>query len=100
AKNADLPLDVLTVNVDTSETAADIGATLKLYGFSFPVVRDADHKIFSKYQKQSTLPYSVLINSKGEIVGTIRGLHEGMFEKLKQKVFEETGNRGKIALAG
>src|SRR5262249_54953380 len=33
-----LPLDILTVNVDTSETTADVKPTMKLYGFEVPVI--------------------------------------------------------------
>ncbi|MEZ4749365.1 MAG: TlpA disulfide reductase family protein [Bdellovibrionota bacterium] len=85
AKNTDLPLDVLTVNVDTAETNEDVRPTLKAYGLKFPVVLDPSHKIFSRYQKQGSLPFSVLINSKGEVVESFHGLHEGMFENLKKK---------------
>src|SRR5262249_18836109 len=35
-----LPLDILTINVDTSETSSDVKPTLKLYSFKFPVILD------------------------------------------------------------
>ncbi|MCB0404870.1 MAG: TlpA family protein disulfide reductase [Bdellovibrionales bacterium] len=91
SKSTDLPLDVLTVNVDTAETNEDVRPTLKAYGLTFPVVLDPSHKIFSRYQKQGSLPFSVLINSKGEVVEAFHGLHEGMFESLKKKVVELVG---------
>ncbi|MCB9255464.1 MAG: TlpA family protein disulfide reductase [Bdellovibrionaceae bacterium] len=91
AKNTDLPLDVLTVNVDTAETNEDVRPTMKAYGLKFPVVLDPSHKIFARYQQQGSLPFSVLINSKGEVVESFNGLHEGMFESLKKKVGELVG---------
>jgi len=79
-----LPLDMLAINVDTSQTASDVGPTLKLYGFDFPVVMDPKHEIFSKYQGSKSLPFSALIDSKGEIAKTFSGFDEQMFEEVKQ----------------
>ena len=79
-----IPLDVLTVNVDTSETSTDVKPTLKLYKFDLPVVLDPKHEIFSKYQDSKTLPFSVLISPKGDIAETFSGYNEDMFSKIKQ----------------
>ncbi len=79
-----LPLKVLTVNVDTSETSSDVKSTLKLYQFKMPVITDPKHEIFSKYQNIKTLPFSVLIKPNGEIVETFNGFHEEMFAKARE----------------
>jgi len=84
-----LPLDLLTINVDTSETASDIGPTLKLYGFDFPVVIDSKHEIFSKYQASKSLPFSTLINEKGEMVKTFSGFDEKMFDEVKKNLVKD-----------
>lgn len=84
-----LPLDLLAINVDTSETASDVGPTLKLYGFDFPVVLDPKHEIFSKYQASKSLPFSTLINDKGEMVKTFSGFDEKMFDEVKQNLVKE-----------
>lgn len=78
-----LPLDVLTINVDTSETSSDVKPTMKLYGFQVPVILDPKHEIFSKYQEAKTLPFSVLIKPNGEIVKTFSGYSEEMFNEIK-----------------
>jgi peroxiredoxin len=79
-----LPLQVLTVNVDTSETASDVKPTLKLYQFDVPVITDPKHDIFGKYQPAKSLPFSVLISPTGEIKETFSGYNEEMFNKIKQ----------------
>lgn len=79
-----LPLRVLTVNVDTSETSSDVKPTLKLHQFKVPVITDPKHEIFSKYQDAKTLPFSVLIKPNGEIAETFNGFHEEMFAKARE----------------
>lgn len=78
-----LPLDVLTVNVDTSETSSDVKPTMKLYQFDVPVILDPKHEIFTKYQEAKTLPYSVLIQSNGAIAKTYSGYNEELFNEAK-----------------
>jgi peroxiredoxin len=77
-----LPLDILTVNVDTSDTASDVKPTLKMNNFRFPVVLDPKHEIFPRYHNEKTLPYSVLVNEKGEIVLSFNGYDESMFSQI------------------
>ena len=80
------PMDLLTVNVDTSETASDVKPTLKLHKFEMPVILDPKHEIFGKYHQGKTLPYSVLIGPDGQIEETFNGYHEEMFTKIKQVI--------------
>ena len=79
-----VPLDLLTVNVDKAETASDVNPTLKLYKFNFPVILDPKHEIFGRYQEAPSLPYSVLINPAGEIVATYSSYDEGMFSNIQE----------------
>lgn len=81
-----LPVELLTVNVNTAEDVADVKPTLKMNQFRFPVVLDPTHSIFSKYNESKTLPYSVLINSQGEILQTYNGYDEALVEKLRKEV--------------
>lgn len=83
-ENPSLPLDMLAINVDTSETASDVGPTMKLQGFSFPVVLDPKHDIFSKYQAAKSLPFSALVGPTGQIEKTFSGYDEQMFEEIKK----------------
>ena len=83
---SDLPLDFLTINVDASETSSDILPTLKLYHFSFPVILDPKQEIFSKYNRNKALPFSVLIDPDGKILETYNGFHADMMANLRQKL--------------
>jgi peroxiredoxin len=84
AANPSLPLDVITINEDTSDTAADIKPTLKLHGLNFPVILDPKKEIFSRYQTEQALPFSVLLSPSGEILATFKGLHEDdMLNEIK-----------------
>jgi len=85
-ENPDLPIDMLAVNVDTTETSSDVAPTMRLYGFKFPVVMDPKHEIFSKYQGSKSLPFSTLISSKGEILKTFSGYDEKMFDEVKKEL--------------
>lgn len=79
----ELALDLLTVNVDLPETAADVKPTMRLYGFSFPVVADPKHEIFSKYQLDKSLPFSMLISPQGEIIQAFQGYSESLFTQVE-----------------
>ncbi|NQW44718.1 MAG: TlpA family protein disulfide reductase [Deltaproteobacteria bacterium] len=79
-----IPLKLLTINVDTAETASDVSPTLKLYDFKIPVIKDQKHEIFSKFQDAKTLPFSVLIKPNGEIAETFNGFHEAMVTKVRE----------------
>lgn len=80
------PLDVLTINVDTSETSSDVKPTVKLHNLKFPIVLDPKHEIFSKYQDAKTLPFSVLVGPTGQIEHTFTGFQEDMFTRVKETV--------------
>jgi peroxiredoxin len=83
-----VPLDVVAVNVDTSETSSDVKPTIRQYGFSFPIILDPKHEIFTRYQQENSLPFSALIDGKGNIRHTFSGYHEEMFAEVK-KLAEE-----------
>jgi thiol-disulfide isomerase/thioredoxin len=80
-KDPTIPMDVLTVNIDREERS-EIPVTMRQLGFTFPVVLDPTGDIFGKYQKATTLPYSVLLTPNKEIVEEFNGFHENMFDKI------------------
>ncbi len=82
-KDPQLPIDLVTVNIDR-EQRSEIPATLRQMGFSFPVILDPNAEIFGKYQKATTLPFSVLILPDKTIDSEFNGYHESMLQKLEQ----------------
>lgn len=85
-EDPNIPLDLLTINVDTQETSTDVKPTLKLYKFEMPVILDPKHEIFAKYQESKLLPFSVLVKPNGEIAKSFSGYDEAMFQKVKEIV--------------
>lgn len=86
AKDATFPLDVISVNVDAPDTAADVRPVAKLHGLKFPIVLDAKQEIFGRYHPQKTLPFSVLIDERGAVVTTFSGYQETMFTTIRTAV--------------
>lgn len=82
-KHPNFPLDVLTVNVDTSETATDVVPTVRIYGIRFPVIMDPKHQIFDKFRSSKELPLSVLISSTGKIEKVFNGYNENLFSEIQ-----------------
>ena len=77
-------VDVIAINVDTSETSSDVRPTIRLHKIEFPVILDPTHQIFSKYNATKAVPFSVLIGTSGEILGTYAGYSEEMIQKLEK----------------
>jgi peroxiredoxin len=71
-----LPLDLVTVNEDTSDTAADIRPSLKINQLDVPVILDPKQEIFQRYHREMALPLSVLISATGDIAQVFDGFHE------------------------
>jgi peroxiredoxin len=90
ASQPDLPLDVVAVNTDTSETLTDVKPTVKLHKIKFPVVLDTKQEILEKYNTSKVIPFSVLIGPSGNIEATFSGFNEGMFDKIKSVVAANT----------
>lgn len=79
-----LALDLVSVNVDKSDTASQVRPLVKEKGFHFPILMDPQHLIFGKYQATPELPYSVLISPSGEILETFQGYNESMFQSVRK----------------
>jgi len=79
----DSGVEVIAVNVDTSETSSDVRPTIRLHSIEFPIILDPTHQIFAKYNATKAVPYSVLISAKGEILATYAGYSEEMMTKLE-----------------
>src|SRR3989338_2820352 len=77
-----LPLKLVTINVDLADSASDVRPTMKLYNFSFPVVLDPQHQIFSKYRNDKSLPYSVLIAPGGDLLRSFQGYSDTLFQEI------------------
>jgi len=82
-KDSKIPIDVITVNVDTSETSSDVRSTARLEKILFPIALDPTHRIFGKYNAEKALPYSVLLNGQGTILKSFQGYQPDMVEQMQ-----------------
>ncbi len=76
-------VDVVAINVDTSETSSDVRPTMRLHKIEFPVILDPTHQIFSKFNSTKAVPFSVLVSPQGEILQTYSGYSDEMMKKLE-----------------
>jgi cytochrome c biogenesis protein CcmG, thiol:disulfide interchange protein DsbE len=60
------------VGVDWSDNASDARAFIAQYGWSFPVLRDANGDVGNRYGI-SGLPTTFVLDSEGHITATLRG---------------------------
>ncbi len=79
----DAGVQVVAINVDTSETSSDVRPTARLHKIAFPIILDPTHQIFSKYNSTKAVPYSVLVSATGEILATYSGYSDEMMKKLE-----------------
>jgi peroxiredoxin len=78
------PVNVITVNVDNSETSSDVRPTIAQQNLPFPVILDPKHEIFSRFQQGQALPFSALVSDQGELAKTFEGLNENLFPEITQ----------------
>ncbi|WML60508.1 redoxin domain-containing protein [Neobacillus sp. PS2-9] len=78
---------ILAVNLTTSEKSSDnIGAFVKDYGLTFPIVLDSEGQVGQTYQ-DVTIPTSYIIDTKGVIRKKIVGpMDKEMMTELLQSV--------------
>nr|WP_309862434.1 redoxin domain-containing protein [Bacillus sp. SLBN-46] len=78
---------ILAVNLTTSEKSSDnIGAFVKDYGLTFPIVLDSEGQVGQTYQAV-TIPTSYIIDTKGVIRKKIVGpMDKEMMTELLQSV--------------
>lgn len=92
-EHPELPLDLMTVNVDTSESATDVKPLVKQNGYTFPVILDPKHEILAKYNESKELPFSVLIGDNSAIELTFKGYREDMFTQIEGVLAKSKGNK-------
>lgn len=83
AKGAD-GLVVLSISTDDARTASKVKPYVEKMGYTFPVLLDKESKVIGSYNPAKTLPYTVIVDRKGDVVKQIAGYNPG-----DEKVLEE-----------
>ncbi len=77
---------VLAVSVDDSKTVSQVGPYVKNRGWNFTVLMDTDSNVCKMYNPSGSVPYTVVIDKKGEIVYNHSGYVPGDEVALKAKL--------------
>ena len=82
----DKGLTVLSIATDDARSASRVKPFIKKNGYSFPVLLDRDSTVIATYNPPKTLPYTVVIDQKGEVVKRHSGYNPGDEEELRHLV--------------
>ncbi len=84
-KYKDKGLSIIGINQDSPKSVAKVRSFVASQSIKFPVAVDPNFEIFNKFNGQ-VLPYSLLIDSNGEIVYRHTGYVPGDEKKLEEEI--------------
>jgi peroxiredoxin len=99
-KYQDKGLQVVIVSVDTPQNVSKIKPYFRSREYTFPVILDTDSQIARVLKPSRGLPYTLIVNKKGEIVYKHEGYKKGEEKALEEKILsciEEQAKEGKNA---
>jgi peroxiredoxin len=79
-------LALLSISTDDARSASKVKPYIMKMGYSFPVLLDRDATVIGAYNPSKTLPYTVVIDSKGEVAKRISGYNPGDEVELQKFV--------------
>ncbi|MFI5299209.1 MAG: TlpA disulfide reductase family protein, partial [Polyangiales bacterium] len=77
---------VLAVSMDGPETEAEVVPTVRMLGYTFPVLLDPETRAKSLYNPRGAAPYSVLIDRHGRVFKRREGFNAGDERSLEADV--------------
>ena len=87
-KYDDKNLKIYAINIDNARAGSRIKPVVKRYKFTFPVLLDPDQEVLRKFSPQKVKPYTVLIDSKGQIIKEIQGENPGKESIIRKMIAE------------
>lgn len=85
-QNTSLPLEIVSVNVDTPEQKTVVKSLTRQFGFDFHIVLDPTMSILSQFKSDQALPLSYLVSPDGKILKTYNAYDEKIFEEVSNKI--------------
>lgn len=79
---------ILAISIDDEKTMARVKPHVKSKGYNFPVLLDSNSDAARKYYVQGSVPYSILLNKKLEIVYKHEGYVKGDELQVRNKIEE------------
>lgn len=75
----------VAMNQDSPKSSAKVKSYIESKGYKFIVLLDSDGHVFENFGGQN-LPFSLMINRKGEVVKTLTGYVSGDETKIEQDI--------------
>ena len=82
----DKGLTVVSISTDDARSASKVKPFIMKNGYSFPVLLDRDSTVIGAYNPSKTLPYTVVVDQKGNVVKRHSGFNPGDEEELRKLV--------------
>lgn len=83
--------NLIAISTDNEKSIAKVKPFIKSKGYQFPVLLDVNQEVARKYYAQS-VPYSVLIDKKGNIFYSHLGYVKGDEVQMRKKIEELLSN--------
>lgn len=81
-------VDVITISVDESSAFVMVDSYVKGKGFKFRVLIDPDSTVSRIFNPAQKIPFTVIIDKKGEIAYTHLGYIPGIEKEIRKKIAE------------
>lgn len=79
-------VEVVAISVDEASAFSAIESYIKVRGFEFTVLLDADSKVARIYNPTLKVPYTMIVNYQGEIVYTRPGYIPGVEHEIENLI--------------
>lgn len=86
AAKKDSGFEVLSISTDDARSASQVKPYIKKNGYEFTVLLDKDSSVIGTYNPAKTLPYTVVVDRKGEIAKVAQGYNPGDEVELEELV--------------
>lgn len=77
---------VLSISTDDARSASKVKPWIKKNQYDFPVLLDKESSVIAQYNPSKTLPYTVVVDQKGEIAKVHAGYNPGDEKELEELV--------------
>ncbi len=81
-------IEVFAISVDNSQAIQSVENYIKARRFKFKVLLDSDRRVNNYFNPSNVIPFTVIINKKGEVSYAHSGYIPGYIKELKSKIKE------------
>jgi peroxiredoxin len=75
-------LQIYAISIDGPDTQAQIAPWVEREGYRFPVLLDRETQVLTRYNPRGDIPYWVVLDARGRVVGDHQGYMAGDIDAL------------------